>query len=108
MQFKVTRYIKDKAGSYQDGKLKAFDLVPEDVDCGLVFHWVEVGPGCALEPELNTVAKTFLIFRGSGVIAMDGAEAQVWPGDAVWLPEGSTHVIRTGDEPVVFVVVKPK
>ena len=108
MNVTVTKFIPEQAGVYQNGNLRAFDLVPEGEPSELVFHWVQVAPGAVTEPEENDVAKTFLMFDGGCTIEMDGIQTMVQKGEAVWLPKGSVHVIRNGDTELKFIVVKPK
>jgi mannose-6-phosphate isomerase-like protein (cupin superfamily) len=105
----VTRFDPQKAKTGQDGKLQALDLVPEGKESNLVFHWVEIKPDAELKMELNTVEKTFLIFEGQGtVVFADGNEFKVRPGDAVWLPQGSSHLIKNAGNVLKFIVVKAK
>lgn len=104
----VTKFDEQKAGIFQDGKLKACDLVPEEMESDLVFHSVRLEAQAVTEPEENDVNKTFLILKGSAKIRMKGKVFEVLPGDAIWLPKDSVHVIENGMEEMAFIVVKKK
>lgn len=106
MKAVVTRFLEEKAGVFQNGNLKAFDLVPEGMELGLIFHSVRLREGSTTEPEENDVDKTFLILNGSGTVDVDGQSLGICPGDALWLPKGSVHVIRNNAGELEFIVVK--
>jgi mannose-6-phosphate isomerase-like protein (cupin superfamily) len=104
----VTRFDEKKAGVYQNGNLKAFDLVPEGIRYDLIFHWVELAHGFKTEPEKNDVKKAFLFFEGEAEVNQDGETVKVKSGDVLWLPAGSTHVIQNYGKILRFIVVKAK
>ncbi len=104
----VTKFNAEKAGTYQNGNLCAFDLVPEGMDSDLVFHWVKVSPNATTAPEVNNTDKTFLFFEGECVIEMDENQVLVKKGDVLWLPKGSVHTIKNTSVELQFVVVKKK
>lgn len=108
MNATVTRFMDEKAGVFQNGNLKAFDLVPEEKELDLVFHAVRLKAQAITEPEENDVDKTFLIMKGSGLVKVGEHSLHIQPGDAVWFPKGSVHVIENGPEELQFVVVKTK
>jgi quercetin dioxygenase-like cupin family protein len=104
----ITAYDPQKAGVYQNGNLRAFDLVPGDYQSNLVFHWVELSPKTETAPEKNDVAKTFLIFDGKAEVAVDGEKESLQKGNALFLPPGSTHIIYNSMDILRFIVVKAK
>lgn len=104
----TTKYREEKAGVYQNGNLRAFDLVPESMDSDLIFHYVKLNPAAVTEPEWNDVDKTFLILAGEAAVKLGEESQDVRKGMAVWLPQGSTHVIENGGQELEFVVVKKK
>jgi quercetin dioxygenase-like cupin family protein len=108
MKLVITKYDPQKAGVYQNGNVRAFDLVPEGQQSALVFHWVEVSPKAKTIPEKNNVAKTFLFFDGNAEVDVDGEKAAVEKGNALFLPAGSSHIIQNGADTLRFIVVKSK
>ncbi len=108
MKLYVTRFDEKKARVFQNGKLKAFDLVPEEIESDMVFHSVKLDALAVTEPEENDVNKTFLILKGSAVIRADGKTYKVFPGDVLWLPKDSVHIIENGSDEMEFIVVKKK
>lgn len=104
----TTKYREEKAGVYQNGNLRAFDLVPEGMDSDLIFHYVKLSPTAVTEPEWNDVDKTFLILDGEAAVKLGGESQDVRKGMAVWIPQGSTHVIENSSQELEFVVVKKK
>lgn len=108
MKAVVTRFKEEKAGVFQKGNLKAFDLVPKGMETNLIFHYVKLRESSVTEPEENDVDKTFLVLNGSGSVEVDGQNLQISPGDALWLSKGSSHVIKNGVKELEFIVVKKK
>lgn len=108
MKTYVTKFIEEEAGVFQNGNLKAFDLVPAPKESKLVFDYVKLYQGAVTEAEENEVEKTFLIMEGAGNIVADGESFKISKGNAVWLPKGSSHIIENGSESMEFVVVKEK
>ncbi len=108
MEVIVTRFTEEKAGVFQNGNLRAFDLAPEGMETDLIFHSVKLRERSVTEPEENDVDKTFLILSGSGSVEVEGQHLKICPGDALWLPKGSAHVIKNDTEELEFIVVKKK
>lgn len=108
MSIVITKYEEEKAGVYQNGNLRAFDLVPKERDSDLIFHYVKVNPLAVTEPEENDVEKTFLILAGEAVVKCEEKTWRIERGDAVWLPRGSVHVIENCDQKLEFIVVKKR
>jgi quercetin dioxygenase-like cupin family protein len=104
----ITKYDPQRAGVYQNGNLRAFDLVPEGQRSTLVFHWVEVSPKAETVPEKNDVAKTFLFFEGRAEVNVDGEKGIIEKGNVLFLPAGSSHAIQNGADTLRFIVVKSK
>lgn len=100
----VTRFEKEKAKP--SGNLLFMDMCPSAFQEGTVFHGVLLEPNAVLEPEYNPVVKTFIIFEGSCEAEVNGETFTLSRGDILWLPKGSTHVIRNFDQALFFVVVK--
>lgn len=108
MKTYITKFSEEKAGVYQNGNLKAFDLVPAEKESKLIFHYVKLKEGSVTEMETNDVDKTFLIQKGAGKIVVDGESYMVSEGDAVWLPQESSHIIENGTGQMEFIVVKER
>lgn len=108
MEVIVTKFIEERAGVFQNGNLKAFDLVPEGMETDLIFHYVKLKERAVTEPEENDVDKTFLVLNGSGIVEAEGKNWLVGPGDALWLPKGSVHIIKNNTEKLEFIVVKKR
>ena len=104
MKAMVTRFEKEKAQPY--GNLIFTDLCPEAFREGNVFHSVYMAPNAVLDPECNLVNKAFFIFDGSCEAEVDGEVFSLTRGDVLWLPKGSTHVIRNGTGDLFFTTVK--
>ena len=104
MNFMVTRFEKEKAKPC--GNLFFMDMCPEAFRQGMIFHGVSLQPNAVLDPEYNNVAKTFLIFDGKCEAEVDGERVALSKGDFLWLPQGSTHIIRNSEKDLFFIVVK--
>ena len=50
------------------------------------------------------------VLQGTGEMSVDDENQQVGPGDATWIPTGSSHgLLNNGDENlVILVVASPK
>lgn len=108
METCVTKFIEEEAGVYQNGSLRAFNLVPSGKESKMVFDYVKLRKGSVTEEEENSVDKTFLIVKGSGCIKVDGKCYCISEGNAVWLPKNSSHIIENEMESMEFIVVKEK
>ena len=104
MNFMVTKFEKQLAKPC--GNLFFMDMCPEEFRQGTIFHGVSLEPKAVLDPEFNNVMKTFIIFDGTCEVEVDGETATLTRGDMLWLPKGSTHIIRNSDRDLFFVVVK--
>ena len=63
-------------------------------------------PGKVIEAHVDPMEEIYFVMSGSGEMGVDDENQQVGPGDATWLPAGSSHyLINNGDEDLVILVV---
>jgi len=63
-------------------------------------------PGKVIESHVDPMEEIYFILSGTGVMGVDDEEKQVHPGDATWIPVGSSHsLVNNGTEPCVILVV---
>jgi mannose-6-phosphate isomerase-like protein (cupin superfamily) len=108
MKVTVTRFEESRARVFANGKRMSCDLLPQGMDSPFVFHSVRLAPLFAKVPENNDTDKTLLVTDGDGVFEMEGVTTAVAAGDAVWLPNGSTHSLLSGKNGIRYVVVKAR
>ena len=71
---------------------------------GLVTGIAEVPPGASLLLHHHEPEETYYVVSGHGRMEIDGCEAVLGPGSAVYIPPNARHVVHcTGAEPLVFV-----
>ncbi len=62
-------------------------------DGGAALYYIDVYEG--MEPEAHDrFDQLFIVESGSGAFGVEGIEQPVGPGDAVWIPRGTTHYPR--------------
>ena len=65
-----------------------------------------LAPGKVIEAHVDPMEEIYFVVSGSGEMGVDDESQQVGPGDATWLPAGSSHyLINNGDEDLVIIVV---
>jgi mannose-6-phosphate isomerase-like protein (cupin superfamily) len=63
-------------------------------------------PGTLIEAHVDPMEEIYFVASGSGEIGVDDESQQVGPGDATWIPTGSSHyLLNNGDEDLVILVV---
>lgn len=73
------RTLFSKGGTPTDG-----------ITCGIA----ELGPGDWLGLHRHAPAEVYYVFAGRGVVTLEGAEVEVGPGSAVFIPGMAEHGIR--------------
>jgi mannose-6-phosphate isomerase-like protein (cupin superfamily) len=63
-------------------------------------------PGRKIEAHVDPMEEIYFVLQGTGEMGVDDEKRQVGPGDATWIPTGSSHsLLNNGDEKVVILVV---
>lgn len=63
-------------------------------------------PGKEIESHVDPMEEIYFVLSGTGLMRLDDEEQQVTPGDAIWIPVGSSHsLLNNGTEPCVILVV---
>jgi mannose-6-phosphate isomerase-like protein (cupin superfamily) len=66
----------------------------------------QLAPGKELEPHVDPMEEIYFLMSGEAEMMVDGETRHVGPGDAVWIPTGSSHgLTNTGKEDCVILVV---
>ena len=64
-----------------------------------------LAPGKKIEAHVDPMEEIYFVLSGSGEMAVDDESRQVGPGDATWIPTGSSHsLLNNGDEELVILV----
>jgi mannose-6-phosphate isomerase-like protein (cupin superfamily) len=68
-----------------------------------------LAPGRDIEAHVDPMEEIYFVLTGSGTMHVDEDSRKVGPGDATWIPTGSSHsLLNNGDEDlVIFVVASP-
>ena len=53
--------------------------------------WISFDPGAKTDDHVRSVEETIFVIRGETVITSDGQEYRLSPGDAIFIPPGTTH-----------------
>jgi len=65
-----------------------------------------LAPGKEIEAHVDPMEEIYFVLTGSGKMCLDDDSHQVGPGDATWIPAGSSHrLINNGNEDLVILVV---
>ena len=65
-----------------------------------------LAPGKVIEVHVDPMEEIYFVLSGSGEMGVDDESRQVEPGDATWLPAGSSHrLLNNGNEDLVILVV---
>lgn len=71
---------------------------------GLVMGVAEIPPGARLPLHHHDPEETYFVISGRGHMTINGNEAEIGPGSAVYIPPKVKHAVRCiGGEPLVFV-----
>jgi len=63
-------------------------------------------PGKEIESHIDPMEEIYFVLSGTGLMRVDDEEKQVTPGDAIWIPVGSSHsLLNNGTEPCVILVI---
>jgi mannose-6-phosphate isomerase-like protein (cupin superfamily) len=65
-----------------------------------------LAPGKTLEKHIDPYEEIYFIMTGEGKMSVDNETRNVKPGDAIWIPTGSSHALtNSGKEDCVILVV---
>ena len=65
-----------------------------------------LAPGRRIEPHIDPMEEIYFIMNGEGEMGVDEEKRHVVPGDAIWIPTGSSHgLANTGNEDLVILVI---
>jgi mannose-6-phosphate isomerase-like protein (cupin superfamily) len=65
-----------------------------------------LSPGKRIEAHADPMEEIYFVLSGSGEMGVDDEKRQVGPGDATWIPAGSSHsLLNNGNEDLVILVV---
>ena len=65
-----------------------------------------LGPGKEIETHIDPMEEIYFVLSGEGEMHVDDESRQVGPGDATWIPTGSSHsLLNTGNAELVILVV---
>jgi mannose-6-phosphate isomerase-like protein (cupin superfamily) len=65
-----------------------------------------LAPGKEIEAHVDPMEEIYFVLTGSGKMCVDDDSRQVGPGDATWIPAGSSHsLLNNGIEDLVILVV---
>jgi len=65
-----------------------------------------LAPGKEIESHVDPMEEIYFVLTGSGAMHVGKDSRQVGPGDATWIPTGSSHsLLNNGDEDLVILVV---
>ena len=63
-------------------------------------------PGKEIEAHVDPMEEIYFGLSGSGEMTVDEEAREVKPGDAVWVPTGSSHaLLNNGEEDCLILVV---
>lgn len=64
-----------------------------------------LAPGKEIETHADPMEEIYFVASGTGEMRVDNDAKQVVPGDATWVPNGSSHsLFNNGDEELVILV----
>ena len=61
--------------------------------------------GKAIEPHVDPMEEIYFIMSGEGEMTVGQETRHVVPGDAIWIPAGSTHSLLNTGQDVCFILV---
>jgi mannose-6-phosphate isomerase-like protein (cupin superfamily) len=65
-----------------------------------------LAPGKTIESHIDPYEEIYFVMTGEGEMSVDTETRHVAPGDATWIPTGSSHALsNSGSEDLVILVV---
>ncbi len=65
-----------------------------------------LAPGKEIESHVDPMEEIYFVVSGTGEMRVDDDSKQVGPGDATWIPTGSSHsLLNNGEEDCTILVV---
>jgi mannose-6-phosphate isomerase-like protein (cupin superfamily) len=65
-----------------------------------------LAPGKEIEAHADPMEEIYFVLTGAGEMQVDDDRRQVGPGDATWIPAGSSHsLLNNGKDDLVILVV---
>ena len=65
-----------------------------------------LAPGKKIESHVDPMEEIYFVVNGTGEMKVDDESKQVGPGDATWIPTGSSHsLLNNGEEDCTILVV---
>jgi mannose-6-phosphate isomerase-like protein (cupin superfamily) len=65
-----------------------------------------LAPGKEIEAHVDPMEEIYFVLTGAGEMQVDDDCRQVGPGDATWIPAGSSHsLLNNGKDDLVILVV---
>ena len=63
-------------------------------------------PGKKIEAHVDPMEEIYFVLSGTGEMGVDDEKRQVGPGDATWIPTGSSHsLLNDGEGDLIILVV---
>lgn len=62
-------------------------------------------PGKKIETHVDPMEEIYFVLNGTGLMCVDEEEQQVNPGDATWIPTGSSHSLENNGTQVLVILV---
>jgi mannose-6-phosphate isomerase-like protein (cupin superfamily) len=65
-----------------------------------------LAPGKTIEAHIDPYEEIYFVMTGEGEMSVDNETQHVTPGDATWVPTGSSHALtNSGSEDLIILVV---
>jgi mannose-6-phosphate isomerase-like protein (cupin superfamily) len=65
-----------------------------------------LAPGKEIDTHVDPMEEIYFVLSGAGIMHVDEDSRRVGPGDATWIPAGSSHsLLNNGKEDLVILVV---
>ena len=65
----------------------------------------QLEPGKEIEAHVDPMEEIYFVLSGTGEMRVDGESRQVGPGDATWLPTGSSHSLLNNGKDLLVILV---
>jgi len=69
------------------------------------FACATLEPGNKIESHVDPMEEIYFIMSGEGEMHVDDESRKVTPGDAIWIPAGSSHALANTGESLLFILV---
>jgi mannose-6-phosphate isomerase-like protein (cupin superfamily) len=68
-----------------------------------------LAPGKEIERHIDPMEEIYFVLSGTGLMKVDDESRQVGPGDATWIPTGSSHALLNNSQEgcIILVVASP-